>query len=102
MNYRNKQLLEQARFAPCCFGCGRVNDGTIVGAHSNQLRDGKGKGMKAHDFRVAYLCNDCHMEIDQGAKLSKQERVERWEEAHRKTVEWWFLSGILGGGKGKK
>jgi hypothetical protein len=35
------------------------------------------------------------MEIDQGSRLSKAERVEAWEEAHRKTVEWWFLSGIL-------
>ena len=41
------------------------------------------------------LCNDCHMEIDQGSRLSKSERVEAWEEAHRKTVEWWFLSGII-------
>ena len=27
------------------------------------------------------------MEIDQGNKLSKQERVEIWEEAHRKTIQ---------------
>ena len=47
------------------------------------------------------LCHDCHMEIDQGSRLSKAERVEAWEEAHRKTVEWWFLSGILDVGKRK-
>ena len=96
MIYRNKKLLDFAKFSPCCFACGRFNDGTVVAAHSHQSRDGKGKGIKAHDFRVAYLCHDCHMEIDQGSRLSKAERVEAWEEAHRKTVEWWFLSGILG------
>jgi hypothetical protein len=26
------------------------------------------------------------MELDQGKNLSKQERVEMWEEAHRKTI----------------
>ena len=96
MIYRNKKLLDFAKFSPCCFACERFNDGTVVAAHSNQLRDGKGKGIKAHDFRVAYLCNQCHIEIDQGSRLSKSERVEAWEEAHRKTVDWWFLSGILG------
>ena len=72
-----------------CQECGR-KDGTIVAAHSNQLRDGKGRGIKAHDYRVAALCYSCHMEIDQGTKLSKSERVEIWEEAHRKTISWLF------------
>ncbi|ARQ46699.1 DUF1364 family protein [Oxalobacter formigenes] len=102
MMYRNKKLLDLARHSPMCFCCGKVNDGTVVAAHSNQLRDGKGKGIKAYDFRVAYLCNGCHSEIDQGSKLNKQERIERWEEAHRKTVEWWFLSGVLEVGRGTK
>ncbi|MCM1128978.1 MAG: DUF1364 domain-containing protein [Alistipes senegalensis] len=101
MNYRKPHLLQLARYAPCCMGCGKVNQGDIVAAHSNQLRDGKGKSIKAHDFRIAYLCNSCHIEIDQGSKMSKAERIERWEEAHRKTVEWWFLSGAVDV-KGKK
>jgi hypothetical protein len=57
-----------------------------VAAHSNQLRDGKGRGIKANDYRVAALCYRCHMELDQGKDLSKLERVEMWEEAHRKTI----------------
>lgn len=72
-----------------CQECGR-KDGTIVAAHSNQLRDGKGRGIKAHDYRVAALCYSCHMEIDQGKSLSKAERIEIWEEAHRKTISWLF------------
>jgi len=86
--YRNKKLLETLRKSPCQ-ECGR-EDGTVVAAHSNQLRDGKGRGIKADDFRVAALCYSCHMELDQGKSLSKAERIEIWEEAHRKTIGWLF------------
>jgi hypothetical protein len=91
--YRNRKLLDAVREAPECMHCGRYNDGTVVGAHSNQLRDGKGRGMKAHDFRIAAMCFTCHTELDQGKDLSKAQRVEMWEEAHRKTIEWLFQSG---------
>jgi hypothetical protein len=84
MMYRNRKLLDIARELPCQH-CG-VSDGTVVAAHSNQLRDGKGRGLKAHDYRIASLCFTCHAELDQGSKMSKQERVEMWEEAHRKTI----------------
>ena len=86
--YRNKKLLEILRQSPCQ-ECGR-EDGTVVAAHSNQLRDGKGRGIKADDFRVAALCYSCHMELDQGKSLSKAKRIEIWEEAHRKTIGWLF------------
>ena len=92
-NYRNKKLLRMAKDAPYCFCCG-TNDGTIVAAHSNQIRDQKGKGIKAHDFRVAYICHNCHHEIDQGKK-TKEEKKELWEEAHRATIGWLFTSGRL-------
>ena len=86
--YRNKKLLETLRQSPCQH-CGR-KDGTIVAAHSNQLRDGKGRGIKANDYRTAALCFRCHSELDQGKNLSKEERVQLWEEAHRKTIGWLF------------
>ena len=88
MIYRNKKLLELVRQSPCQ-NCGN-QDGTVVAAHSNQLRDGKGRGIKAHDYRIAALCYSCHMELDQGKSLDKAERVEIWEEAHRKTIAWLF------------
>ena len=52
-------------------------------------------GIKAHDFRIAALCSACHHELDQGVKLSRQERLELWEEAHRRTIGWLFESGYL-------
>lgn len=66
-----------------------------MAAHSNQLRDGKGRGIKANDYRIAALCYRCHMELDQGKDLSKLDRVEMWEEAHRKTIGLLFDNGNL-------
>jgi hypothetical protein len=91
--YRNKKLLELVRQSPCQT-CG-TQDGTVVAAHSNQLRDGKGRGLKASDAMIAALCYRCHMNLDQGKDLSKQERVEIWEEAHRKTMQWLIENELL-------
>jgi len=91
--YRSKKLLEVVRQSPC--QCCGAEDGTVVAAHSNQLRDGKGKGIKASDFRIAALCFRCHSELDQGSKMTKQERVDMWEDAHRRTIAWLFESGHL-------
>jgi hypothetical protein len=93
MMYRSKKLLEILRTLPCQL-CG-LEDGTIVAAHSNQQRDGKGTGIKAHDFRTAALCYKCHMELDQGSTYLKSKRMELWEEAHRKTIGELFLRKIL-------
>jgi hypothetical protein len=91
--YRNPNLLKSVRDFPCQH-CG-VDNGTIVAAHSNQLRDGKGRSLKAHDFRIAALCYNCHAELDQGNKMSKEERINMWEEAHRKTIGLLFQKGCL-------
>lgn len=91
--YRNKTLLEVVREAPCMH-CG-AKDGTVVAAHSNQLRDGKGRSLKAHDYRIAALCSICHFQIDQGFLWEKAQKKEIWDEAHRKTIGWLFDEGYL-------
>lgn len=91
--YRNPKLLQAVRDCPCQH-CG-VQDSTIVAAHSNQMRDGKGRGLKAHDYRIAALCFKCHYEIDQGKDLSRAERLNIWEEAHRSTIGWLFENNFL-------
>ena len=88
--YRNKKILELVRQSPCQ-NCG-IENGTIVAAHSNQLRDGKGKSIKAHDFRIAALCHRCHHDVDASASMSRAEKLAVWEEAHRKTIGWLFLN----------
>jgi len=91
--YRNKKLLEACRQLPCQ-QCGR-EDGTVVAAHSNQLRDGKGRGIKSPDYRIAAMCFTCHTAIDQGANLTKEMRKELWEEAHRKTIGLLFEKELI-------
>lgn len=96
MNYRNKKLLNLAKECPYCMLCNRLNRGDVVAAHSNQLKDGKGMGIKAHDYRIAYLCHQCHAEIDQGHEMNKAMRQLNWETAHRNTIGWLFENGHLG------
>jgi hypothetical protein len=91
--YRNKKLLEYARKLPCQH-CG-IDDGTIAAAHSNQLRDGKGRGLKASDYRIASLCYTCHTEIDQGKRLNKAERIQMFEDSHRSTIGEFFERGFI-------
>ena len=62
MMYRNKKLTQSAK-NHACVSCG-ANDGTIVWAHSNKYRHGKGRGLKAHDLFGCYLCHICHTSFD--------------------------------------
>lgn len=78
MNYRNPRLLKLAAHYPCQY-CG-ADDGTIVAAHSNRQRHGKGMGIKAHDLCIAFLCNSCHDAVD------RQNDHLLWLEAHSNTV----------------
>ena len=91
-NYRNEKLRRAVATLPCQL-CGK--HGTQA-SHSNQLRDGKGMGIKAPDYRIAALCPECHTMIDQGKDLSKAERVGMWEEAHRRTIGALFENGLIG------
>ena len=76
--------------------CGQPNQGgNIVAAHSNQTRDGKGMGIKAHDCCIAYLCHSCHSLIDQGGTFSKSYRFSEWDGACIKTWTWLCQSGHI-------
>lgn len=93
--YRNRSILKWASRCPKCMMCGGFNDGTVVAAHSNQLRDGKGKGTKAHDCCVAYLCDHCHYVLDQGNTMSRQEKFMEWDNACIKTLTWLFMNDLI-------
>ena len=58
--------LRRASRGRSCIRCGS-RDGTVVRAHYTgiaQLRLGKGKGQKPHDFASADLCHACHHHFD--------------------------------------
>jgi hypothetical protein len=93
LNYRNKKLLESVRELPCQV-CG-IEDGTIVAAHSNQLRHGKGKSIKAHDWAIAAMCHTCHTQIDQGGLYDKQTRFGLWDRAFERTLHLLWERGII-------
>ena len=81
--YRNKAFLRAVASLSCQL-CGK--EGETQAAHANWGEYGKGMAMKAHDCYSAALCVTCHSNIDQGSKLSYQERKELWEAAWRKTI----------------
>lgn len=88
---RSRKLLDAVKTLPCMH-TGKV--GETDPAHSNHGRHGKGKGIKADDNRVAALCRDVHRDIDQGSKLSQEERDRIWWDAHVKTVRTLLARGL--------
>ncbi len=105
MNWRSPRLLAHIRAAslagelPCYWylphNCTAGTPGTVVYAHSNQLIHGKGKGIKSHDYRVAFLCFEAHYTCDQGSGMAKSEKFDAWDDAHVASIGWLIERGLL-------
>lgn len=80
---RSKKLLKLVAELECQH-CGRW--GLTQAAHANK-GGGRGKGIKADDNWIAALCVYCHQDIDQGNRLTREQRWQVWENAHHKTVD---------------
>jgi len=96
--FSSQRLLNQTRGRHCTIripGVCNGNPETVVAAHSNQLQHGKGMGIKAHDCYAAWACSSCHAQIDQGNKLSRQEKDEYWQAGFERTILQMFLLGII-------
>jgi hypothetical protein len=98
--FRSEAYLAAVRTLPCVC-CGRQNH--TQAAHSNQLRFGKAKSMKASDATAMALCAStpgsygCHALHDQGGKLLK---AEVWEFEYKhicSTVLRLIRAGVLDG-----
>jgi hypothetical protein len=81
--FRSPKLMKLYRVI-ACQNCG-TEDGTVCGAHAN-WGFGKGMAVKADDTKCASLCFSCHSMLDQGSKLTKEERQDLWNKAHKKTI----------------
>jgi hypothetical protein len=79
---RSKNLLKMVAELNCQL-CGSGQH--VQAAHTN-WGGGKGRGIKASDEFTAALCQKCHMELDQGARLNKEQRRMLWQMAYQKTV----------------
>ena len=87
---RSKALLKAASSLDCQ-ACGSPY--MVQAAHTN-WGHGKGRGIKADDNMIAALCLKCHYEVDQGKNLSREERQDLWEKAHKRTVETLITQGV--------
>ena len=90
--YRSPKMLKVMRLFPCSV-CG-ADDSTIVGAHSNNSRHGKGRGIKAHDI-VAALCQQHHAEYDSSTGEFAFSATEQFLEAVFETMRYGFENGIF-------
>lgn len=101
-NWRSKKLRESAKHESCV-ACG-ADDSTIVWAHSNSQKHGKGMGIKAHDLFGAYLCHKCHSAYDSNEKIIKIKCGEPEGEIYLDKDTWfhsvWERSMILACEKG--
>lgn len=57
---------------------------TVVPAHSNQSKHGKGMGIKASDLYTVPACFTCHFEIDQGGSMSRDQKFAAWDAAYER------------------
>lgn len=99
--YESKKLLQSAKGRPCQ-NCGCENE-TTVAAHANWYEYGKGRGLKSHDWAIAWLCYDCHTWLDGGVALLldptkrylSYDAHKMWNTAHVKTLTILFNEGVL-------
>lgn len=95
-HYRSRALLDAVYQVNCTLRIpGVCEGGPGEPAHSNQSRHGKGGMIKAHDCFVAAACRPCHREIDQGSRLSREERREIWQAGHEETLLALFKRGLI-------
>src|SRR5690606_13024025 len=89
--YRSEKYRRLVVSLPCV----RCGVHGCQAAHSNLLRHGKGRGLKASDAAIFPLCPDCHVWFDQGKELTKQDRealtMEWIADTHIKLMELGYL-----------
>ena len=94
MNYRNRKLLDLAHTAPCFakFDHQCMEHLGCDPAHSDSHIFGKGKGLKAHDWAFASLCNPAHMMLGQ---MEREERFYEWLHAFVATQKYLWEEGLV-------
>ena len=99
--HRDRKFLDLAhRVNRCQFnlqGCLGYSADGMEPAHSNQQKDGKGMGIKAHDFRHVAACTHCHSQYDGRIPrpYTRMQLEELFDEAWQRTLTLYFTSGWL-------
>lgn len=94
--WQNRGYLNKVQKISTCLlqtpAC-KLRTDTIVPVHSDQMEDGKGKGIKSHDAMVAAGCGDCHDWMHEC-----RDRVERdWymDRGIKRTIRVMIERGVL-------
>ena len=96
MNFRSRALLSLCYEFDCLLQIeGVCTGGTGEPCHANWPEHGKGMGMKAHDCYAVPGCRACHMALDQGSKLSGEQRKDIWHRAFWKFLAMLWNRGML-------
>lgn len=98
MIYRNRKLLDIAHEAPCMLQIHGVCTGDRhprVPAHSDQLRHGRGVGLRSHDCFAVAGCVQCHAAFTR-ANLGKVIYNEVWAGAFERYVLWCWTNEKIG------
>ncbi|WP_354684421.1 nuclease domain-containing protein [Cupriavidus necator] len=92
---KKRRPMSERRFTEACRGepCYLLIPGapahpleSVVPCHSNSQEHGKGMGIKADDRFSVPGCGWCHHQIDQGNRLTKEERRAYWDDAYTRWV----------------
>lgn len=95
-NFRDRDLLNLTYEFDCLLRIdGVCEGGRGEPCHANWPEHGKGMGMKAHDCFVVPGCRACHMALDQGSKLSGEQRKDIWLRAYWNYTAQLWIRGLL-------
>lgn len=90
--YRSNNLLKLAQGEKCLLQtsarCLGDEGSTTVAAHSNELRHGKGRGLKAEDCYSVWACYHCHHWLDQGS-ANWQAKEDAFRQAFLRQLREW-------------
>lgn len=87
--YRSRKWLAAVHQIECCVLCGAYG---IQAAHRNF---GKGMSQKTDDCLTAALCPACHHDLDNGTRLSREERRALLDKAICETVAQLARMGLI-------
>lgn len=87
--FRSRAWMAAVASLEFCVLCGRHG---VQVAHRNE---GKAKGRKTDDCLTAAICPTCHVEIDQGKTMSREERRATMDRAIVLTVRALVMAGKL-------
>lgn len=80
--YRSQKWLKAVRSIEHCVLCGKHCQ--VQAAHRNE---GKGIGIKTDDCLTAALCHECHVDIDSGLSMTREERRSQLDRAIVLTIK---------------